>query len=123
MKIIEIIDYINSININKKYLILIILTILTLLIGKLIIIIIKKQLIRLKNNKAQYKLLQFIKIIISIIEFLIIYLLWENNIKNIITLISFISAAITLSLKDIIFNLFSGIYIKINKPFILEDRI
>ena len=123
MKIIEIIDYINSININKKYLILIILTILTLLIGKGILTIIKSQIIRLKNNKTQYKLLQFIKIIISIIEFLIIYLLWENNIKNIITLISFISAAITLSLKDIIFNLFSGIYIKINKPFVLEDRI
>ena len=123
MKILEIIDYINSININKKYLILIILTILTILIGKAIITIIKKQLIRLRNNKTKYKLLQFIKIIISIIEFLIIYLLWENNIKNIITLISFISAAITLSLKDIIFNLFSGIYIKINKPFILEDRI
>ena len=123
MKIIELIEYINTININKKYLILIILTILTLLIGRGIIAIIKKQLIKLKNNKTKYKLLQFIKIIINIIEFLIIYLLWENNIKNIITLISFISAAITLSLKDIIFNLFAGIYIKINKPFILEDRI
>ena len=41
----------------------------------------------------------------------------------VVTLISFISAAITLSLKDIIFNWFSGIYIRINKPFILEDRI
>ena len=123
MKILEIIEYINSININKKYLLLITLTILTLLIGRGIISIIKRQIIRLKNNKTQYKLLQYIKIIINIIEFLIIYLLWENNIKNIITLISFISAAITLSLKDIIFNLFSGIYIKINKPFILEDRI
>lgn len=123
MKLLELIEYIESININKKYLILIILTILTLLIGKVIILIIKKQLIRIKNNKTQYKLLQFVKIIIHIIEFLIIYLLWENNIKNIITLISFISAAITLSLKDIIFNWFSGIYIRINKPFILEDRI
>ena len=123
MKILEIIDYINSININKKYLILIVLTTLTLLLGKIIIYILKKIIIKIKNNKTQYKLLQFIKIILTIIEFLIIYLLWENNIKNIITLISFISAAITLSLKDIIFNLFSGIYIKLQKPFVLEDRI
>ena len=123
MRILNLIDYISKININHKYLILIILTILTLLLGKIIIIIIKKQLIKLKNNKKQYKLLQFIKLLISISEVLIIYLLWENNIRNIITLISFISAAITLSLKDLIFNLFSGIYIKINKPFKLEDRI
>lgn len=119
----KLLNYIDNININNKYIILIILTLLTILVGKIILHIIKKQLIRIKNNKIQYKLLQFIKILVSISEILIIYLLWENNIKNIITLISFISAAITLSLKDIIFNLFSGIYIKINKPFILEDRI
>ena len=123
MNFIEILKYMINIKINNKYLILIILTIATLIIGKLIIHIIKKQLIKINNNKMQYKLLQYIKIIISLSEILIIYLLWENNIKNIITLISFISAAITLSLKDIIFNWFAGIYIKINKPFKIEDRI
>ena len=123
MKLSEILKYITNIEFNNKYFILIIFTILTVFIGKIIIYIIKKQLVRINNNKLQYKLLQFVKIIINIIEILIIYLLWENNIKNIITLISFISAAITLSLKDIIFNFISGIYIKINKPFILEDRI
>ena len=119
----KMLNYIINLNINNKYIILMILTILTIFIGKIIIYIIKRQLIRINNNKIQYKLLQFIKIIINILEILIIYLLWENNIKNIITLISFISAAITLSLKDIIFNWFAGIYIKINKPFIIEDRI
>ena len=123
MNILNYLESITKININHKYVILIILTILTLLFGKIIIFIIKKQLIRIKNNRLQYKLLQFIKLLVSISEILIIYLLWENNIKNVITLISFISAAITLSLKDIIFNFISGIYIKINKPFILEDRI
>lgn len=119
----DILKYIINIKINNKYFILIILTIITLIIGKLIIHIIKNQLVKINNNKIQYKLLQFIKIIINLSEILIIYLLWENNIKNIITLISFISAAITLSLKDIIFNWFAGIYIKINKPFKIEDRI
>ena len=123
MNILKTIDYIINLNINNKYVILIVLTILTLGIGRLIIHFIKKQLIRINNNRIKYKVLQFVKIVINISEVLIIYLLWENNIKNVITLISFISAAITLSLKDIIFNLFAGIYIKINKPFKLEDRI
>lgn len=123
MNLLKTIDYIVNLNINNKYVILIVLTILTLGIGRLIIHFIKKQLVRINNNRIKYKVLQFVKIVINISEFLIIYLLWENNIKNVITLISFISAAITLSLKDIIFNLFAGIYIKINKPFKLEDRI
>ena len=123
MNLLKTIDYIVNLNINNKYVILIVLTIFTLGIGRLIIHFIKKQLIRINNNRIKYKVLQFVKIVINVSEFLIIYLLWENNIKNVITLISFISAAITLSLKDIIFNLFAGIYIKINKPFKLEDRI
>ena len=43
--------------------------------------------------------------------------------KKLLTIITFISTAITLSLKDIIFNFFSGIYIKTSKLFSLEDRI
>ena len=108
---------------DNKYTILIFYTILTLIIGKSLIYILKKQLIRINNNKLQYKTLNFIKLIISIIEILIIYLIWESNIKNAMTLISFVSAAITLSLKDYILNLFAGFYIKLYKPFKLEDRI
>lgn len=108
---------------DNKYTILIFYTILTLIIGKSLIYILKKQLIRINNNRLQYKTLNFIKLIISIIQILIIYLIWENNIKNAMTLISFISAAITLSLKDYILNLFAGFYIKLYKPFKLEDRI
>lgn len=117
--------YIDSlfITFDNKYTVLIFYTIITLIIGKILIYILKKQLIRINNNKLQYKTLNFIKLIISIIEILIIYLIWESNIKNAMTLISFVSAAITLSLKDYILNLFAGFYIKIYKPFKLEDRI
>lgn len=108
---------------DNKYTILIFYTILTLIIGKSLIYILKKQLIKINNNKLQYKTLNFIKLIISIIQILIIYLIWESNIKNAMTLISFVSAAITLSLKDYILNLFAGFYIKLYKPFKLEDRI
>lgn len=110
-------------SLNNKYTILIFYTILTLIIGKSLIYILKKQLIKINNNKLQYKTLNFIKLIISIIQILIIYLIWESNIKNAMTLISFVSAAITLSLKDYILNLFAGFYIKLYKPFKLEDRI
>lgn len=117
--------YINSLNLafDNKYTILIFYTLLTLLIGKTLIYTLKKQLIKINNNKLQYKTLNFIKLIISIIQILIIYLIWESNIKNAMTLISFVSAAITLSLKDYILNLFAGFYIKLYKPFKLEDRI
>ena len=98
-------------------------TAVILIVGKIIISIIKKVLVRLNNNKIQYRILNFTKIVIHIIEILLIYLLWENNIKNVITVISFVSAAITLSLKDLVFNLFAGIYIKMSKPFVIEDRI
>lgn len=108
---------------NNKYTILIFYTILTLIIGKSLVYILKKQLIRINNNRLQYRTLNFIKLIISIIQILIIYLIWESNIKNAMTLISFVSAAITLSLKDYILNLFAGFYIKLYKPFKLEDRI
>ena len=39
------------------------------------------------------------------------------------TLISFVSAAITIALREIIFNFFAGIYINAKKIFEIEDRI
>jgi len=52
-----------------------------------------------------------------------IFFVWESHLANLITVISFISAGATIALREIIFNFFSGIYIKIKKPFRLEDRI
>ena len=117
-------DKLLTLNIEEEYVMLFVFTILTILIKKLVMFILKKLFILVNNsNKTQYKLIQFFNILATICELLIIYLLWDSYIKGIITLITFISTAIALSLKDIIFNLFSGIYIKVNKPFILEDRI
>ena len=42
---------------------------------------------------------------------------------SIITFISFIGAAATLAMRDIILNFLAGIYISIAKPFRIEDRI
>ena len=111
------------INLDNKNSMLILNTIIVLILGHLLIKSFERLFINVNDNKIQYNLINYSKILIHIIEILIIYLLWENNIRNVITLVSFVSAAITLSLKDLVFNLFSGLYIKINKPFKLEDRI
>ena len=49
--------------------------------------------------------------------------IWSINLSNIVTLITFISAAFTIALRDIIFNFFCGMYISIKRPFSVEDRI
>ena len=43
--------------------------------------------------------------------------------RKIITIISFISAGLTIAIREIIFNFFAGMYININRPFEIEDRI
>jgi small-conductance mechanosensitive channel len=51
------------------------------------------------------------------------FYLWEAYFTNVVTVISFMTAAITLALREFIINLFSGFYIKMGKPFKIEDRI
>ena len=63
------------------------------------------------------------KTLLSILLFLVLIYIWHEQLKEIITLISFISAAITLAARDIIFNYFCGLFIKIKKPIKVEDRI
>jgi len=114
----------NFLNIENIYLIKIIYTLITFLILKII-----SKIIKLINQKAiisEKQLYMFHKrnkAILTIVFMVIVTIIWKDDIANIITLISFISAAITLAAKDIIFNYFSGIYIKLAKPFKLEDRI
>ena len=71
--------------------------------------------IYLYNKKIQ--VMNFILILVAIT------FIWESQIKNFITLISFISAGFAIALREIILNFFAGIYIRVSKPFVLEDRI
>jgi small-conductance mechanosensitive channel len=66
---------------------------------------------------------QGVNVIMNIFCVVIIFLLWYPYLKNVMTVISFISAGITIAIRDIILNLFAGLYIKAKKPFKLEDRI
>ena len=63
------------------------------------------------------------KAIFTILFCIFTMFIWKTEIKDIITLISFISAAITLAARDIIYNYFSGLYIKLSKPIKIEDRV
>lgn len=111
------------INIDNIYIKLIIITILSILIFYIIERVGTKILKKIKNDKKEYTYTQRFKLIIKILLYGTIIIIWGKFIKDAITLISVISAAFTIALRDLIFNFFCGIYIKINKPFELEDRI
>ena len=76
-----------------------------------------------KNSKTLYGFNKQVKVMRIILTFLVLFLIWEKQIQSILTFISFVGAAATLALRDIISNFFAGIYIQMYKPFRLEDRI
>ena len=117
--------YLSSVlNIDIKYVSLTLNTILCyliILILKNIIKVIIKLII--KDDRKHYLYVQNSKIILNILYIIMLLFVWENYIKNLITLISFLSAALTFALRDIILNFFCGMYIKFKKIFKIEDRI
>ena len=121
MKILTYISEISSINIIYIHLIIktIIIFIVLNIIKKIVIKILKK----IKNSKKEYLAIKQFKVIINILKIAVFLFLWGEYIKNFMTLLSFVSAGVTIALRDLIFNFFSGIYIKVKKPFQIEDRI
>lgn len=93
----------------------------------LIISIIKHFLLRIikkvKDGKKEYMYSQRLKVISAVLKTVTIVFIWGEYIQSILTLITFISAAFTIALREFIFNFFAGFYIKIKKPINLEDRI
>lgn len=110
--------------IKSNYIYLIIVSIIIILVVKLIHYIALKLVLKKDlNSKEKYMYNKKWNTISTIVTFALLSLVWVDYLKNFLTLITFISTAITLSLKDIIFNFFSGIYIRTSKLFSLEDRI
>ncbi len=114
----------KTLNTTNIYIINIIYTLLAFItlkiISKLIKFINKKA---ISSEKQIYIFQKRNKAVFTILFSIITLLIWQNELKDIITLISFVSAALTLALRDIIYNYFSGIYIKLSKPINVEDRI
>ena len=114
----------KDIGINKEYIHLTILTILAVLFFDLIKLATRKIYSQLPvSDKKKYFRNRKIKISLTIICWLVVILIWKEQIKSLITLISFVSAAVTIALREIIFNFFAGIYINAKKIFEIEDRI
>ena len=119
-KIIKILSIITDI--NYIYLYPFFMSLFILFISRIFLLALKYILLYF-NNKKSYILYKRINLFVNIFYIIVLFIIWESFINNIITLISFISATITLALKDIIFNYFAGIYIKVNKPFTIDDRV
>lgn len=75
------------------------------------------------TGRKEYVLNQTYQIFLNVIEILILIFVWGDYLKGLMTLISVISAAMTIALRELILNFFCGLYIKMKKPFKVEDRI
>lgn len=118
-------DFLETIiGVESNYILLFLYTIFTIVIIKLITKILIKIYDKFSDNERKiYIFNKKTKIVGTVTIFILLLLIWETHLQNFIYLISFISAGIALSLKDIILNFFSGIYIRLKKPFDVEDRV
>ena len=118
-------EYIGAnLGINKIYINLTILTVLVILFFDILKFIIRKTYSKLPvSDKKKYFRNRKIKISLTVFCWIVIIIVWKEQIKSLMTLISFISAAITIALKELIFNFFAGMYINAKKIFEIEDRI
>ena len=109
---------------NSDYIKLIILTLLVFIVFGILKAIVKFIYSKASvSDKKKYVRNRMMKVSLTTISFIIVFLLWGRKISGFVTIISFLSAGITISVKEIIFDFFAGLYINIKKPFELEDRI
>ena len=110
--------------IDSEYIKLTILTVLIFFVFGIIKSIIKKIYSNLPvNDKKKFFRNRKIRIILTAISFILVFLLWGEKLSGLITFISLISAGLTIAVREIIFNFFAGMYINITRPFEIEDRI
>lgn len=109
--------------VDNRYVGLIFSTIFVLIIfylfKRLVFFFVKK----VSNDRKKYMFNNFFTVILNVFKLIILLFIWDDYIKSVITLISFISAAMTIALRDFVLNFFCGIYIKLKKIFKVEDRI
>lgn len=76
-----------------------------------------------KKNKTRFNFRKKVSFVCNLFLVVMSIIIWEDFLLKFITLFSFVSAAIAYSLRDTIINFFAGIYIRLAKPFQVEDRI
>ena len=113
----------NILKIDLEHIFLILNTIILIVIMSIIKKIVKYLVYLIKDERKEFIYNQRFKIVLNVVEFIFLFFIWDNYLKSIISLISFLSAAIAVALRDIILNWFCGIYNRIKKVFKIEDRI
>lgn len=121
----DIAEYLNKISgIDKEYIKLTIVTILILLIAEILKWIVKNTYAHMPmSDKKKFFRNRKVRIIITVVSIIVILLAWGEKLNGVITIVSFVSAGIAIAIREIIFNFFAGIYIRMRKPFYVEDRI
>lgn len=109
--------------IDKEYVYVIVSTLSVLVTFYLLKIIGRKIIQKLTSGRREFVSNHAYQVVLNILEVLILIIIWDEYIKGLMTLISVISAAMTIALRDFILNFFCGVYIKFKKPFKVEDRI
>lgn len=113
----------NVTGINKTYIYLVLSTtlVIVLFIGikRLVEYIIKK---RVPLNR-QYNVNQVAQYIVGISEIIILFFVWDDYFKSLITLISVIGATTMIVLKEAVLSVAAGIYIRVKRIFVVGDRI
>ena len=109
---------------NNEYFVLIIISIIVIIGIKVINKIINK-IYRLDEHsgKNMFTFRERTNIFANIIIVILLFSIWEGHLKNIVTIISFVVGATTLAIREVILNLTAGLYMKVSKPFKVEDRI
>lgn len=75
------------------------------------------------NERTLYLINKKVTAFGVVVNIILLILIWESKITKLMTLISFVSAALAFALRDFVYNFFAGIYTNVKKPFKVEDRV
>ncbi len=113
----------NALEIKLGHVTVILNTIMVILIIALLKKVGKYLISSIKEQKKEFLYSRSLTITLNILEAVLLMLVWYEYIEGLMTLISVLSAAFAIALRDIILNWFCGIYNQIKKVFKIEDRI
>ena len=71
----------------------------------------------------QYSVNNAVQIVISIFELIILFFVWDNYIKSVLTLVGILGASFIVALRECVLSFFGGIYIRVKRLFVVGDRI
>ncbi len=98
-------------------------------IASLIVILILKQytqkLIKAvsEGQGRQYKRTKVLSSIYAALYLLCLLIIWQKSSTSILTILGFLSAGLTIAIRDVFTNLIGGLYILFAKPFKVGERI